>query len=91
MPFPFVLWGNCRRKGLRRFTGLRFNFLFMGSRRFVGTRDFTFRNRRTWGIFGNDAPFFDFSILRKRRKGSHSRMVLQENSDKRKIRVTQIQ
>jgi hypothetical protein len=63
----------------------------MGSRRFVRTCDFTFRKRRTLVVFGNDSLFFDFSILRKRRKGSHSRMVLQENSDKRKIREISIQ
>jgi hypothetical protein len=42
--------------------------------------------RRTLVVFGNDSLFFDFSILRKGRKGSHSRMVLQKNSDKIKIR-----
>jgi hypothetical protein len=85
IPFPFVPWGNSRRKGLRRLAGVRFNFFFMGSRRFVRTCDFTFRKRRTLVVFGNDSLFFDFSILRKRRKRSHSRMVLQKIATKEKL------
>jgi hypothetical protein len=69
-PFSFVPWGNSGRKRMCRLAGVRFNFFFRGSRRFVRTCDFTLRVRSTLVVVSDNSLFFDFSIFRKRRKRS---------------------